>query len=555
MNSIEFDKEKANILKNLLEKTFSNSLKYLEKRTEDHFNSLTMTGKQFHNFEQNIRSLILLSKENIMKKNLENKENKILTNNSLNTSALLTLNNSNNKSNNKNETKKMIRSRTAASIHKKESQNQTNQHLNNNNNINNNNITHNKTHHTNRNNITFSIPSNNSLNTSLRSSVNKQNTSLISSKKQIGKNILENNKSNKKVDLRSKSSHSRTNETSDKEIENFTSLKKKKIKTVKTETESPKILNKSAREPFDFKFEISNIQEQIKHVEDTLNNTEKVIILQKKTKSPERERKIKFDFEFKKIKLEADLNFFFEENNKMILDNIIPFCEIEEAMNLLSFNKKFCKEERIKYINNLIKNFGEKQIEQKINEIENKNEEALNNPLPEFQLSKYSLKIIEELNQEVFLNIFYYDELPNKYKDILIVYKLFIQLIKNENLLQITNDKEFWREISNYFITEGKNKLGDFILNLSKNFSFDDNNINKMRNLIHKNKAKISRTYYSKICGTTASIVFILKDALEYSGILINEKKTPVKRIYDNLIKEKEKINKLNDILKNAQNL
>ena len=161
MNSIEFDKEKANILKNLLEKTFSNSLKYLEKRTEDHFNSLTMTGKQFHNFEQNIRSLILLSKENIMKKNLENKENKILTNNSLNTSALLTLNNSNNKSNNKNETKKMIRSRTAASIHKKDSQNQTNQHLNNNNNINNNNITHNKTHHTNRNNITFSIPSNN----------------------------------------------------------------------------------------------------------------------------------------------------------------------------------------------------------------------------------------------------------------------------------------------------------------------------------------------------------------------------------------------------------
>ena len=87
---------------------------------------------------------------------------------------------------------------------------------------------------------------------------------------------------------------------------------------------------------------------------------------------------------------------FFEENNKMILDNIIPFCEIEEAMNLLSFNKKFCKEERIKYINNLIKNFGEKQIEQKINEIENKNEEALNNPLSEFQLSKYSLKIIEE---------------------------------------------------------------------------------------------------------------------------------------------------------------
>ena len=239
----------------------------------------------------------------------------------------------------------------------------------------------------------------------------------------------------------------------------------------------------------------------------------------------------------------------------MILDNIIPFCEIEDALNLISLNKKICKEERIKYINNLIKNFDEKQIEQKIEEIENKNEDALNNPLPEFQLSKYSFKIIEELNQEVFLSIFYYDELPSKYQEILVVYKLFIQLIKNENLIKIKNNKEFWREISNYFITEGKNKLGDFILNLSKNFCFDDDNINKMRQLIHKNKAKISRTYYSKICGTTASIVFILKDALEYCGVLINEKRTPIKRIYENLIKEKEKINKLNDMLKNAQNM
>ena len=560
MNSIEFDKEKVALLKNLLEKTFSNSLKYLEKRSEDHINSLNMTDKQFHNFEQNINSLILLSKENIIKKNnIENKENKDRNtiNNTINTNSPLNLNNSNKKNNNKNETKKMIRSRTTASIHKKEPQNQINQHVNNNNNINNNNNTQNKTHHTNRNNITFCIPSNNNsfLNTSLRSSINKQNTSYISSKKQTGKNIIENNKQNKKVDLRSKSLRSRLTDASEKEIENISSLKKKKIKKVKTEIETPKILNKSAREPFDFKFEISNIQEQIKHVEDTLQNTEKVIIYQKKTKSPERERKTKFDFEFEKIKLEADLYLYFKDNNNMILDNIIPFCEIEDALNLISLNKKICKEERIKYINNLIKNFDEKQIEQKIEEIENKNEDALNNPLPEFQLSKYSFKIIEELNQEVFLSIFYYDELPSKYQEILVVYKLFIQLIKNENLIKIKNNKEFWREISNYFITEGKNKLGDFILNLSKNFCFDDDNINKMRQLIHKNKAKISRTYYSKICGTTASIVFILKDALEYCGVLVNEKRTPIKRIYENLIKEKEKINKLNDMLKNAQNM
>ena len=76
----------------------------------------------------------------------------------------------------------------------------------------------------------------------------------------------------------------------------------------------------------------------------------------------------------------------------------------------------------------------------------------------------------------------------SKHKEILIVYKLFIQLTKNETSLKITNDKEFQREISNYFITKKNNKLGDFILNLSKTFVFDDDNINKIKNLINKNK-------------------------------------------------------------------
>lgn len=80
----------------------------------------------------------------------------------------------------------------------------------------------------------------------------------------------------------------------------------------------------------------------------------------------------------------------------------------------------------------------------------------------------------------------------SKHKEILIVYKLFTQLTKNETSLKITNDKEFQREISNYFITKKNNKLGDFILNLSKTFVFDDDNINKIKNLINKNKAKIS---------------------------------------------------------------
>ena len=224
-------------------------------------------------------------------------------------------------------------------------------------------------------------------------------------------------------------------------------------------------------------------------------------------------------------------------------------------MNLLSFNKKFCKEERIKYINNLIKNFGEKQIEQKINEIENKNEEALNNPLPEFQLSKYSLKIIEELNQEVFLSIFYYDELPSKYQEILVVYKLFIQLIKNENLINIKNNKDFWREFCYWFILEGKNKLGFFINQLIKQFDFSKENVKLIKRIVNNTYYKIIPSIYSNLCITTGLIVFIIKDALEYCGIIINKKKTPIKVIYEELKKEKENIKILEEMEKNVKNM
>ena len=58
MCSIEGNK-KAEILKNLLEKTFSNSLYILETRTDDHLNSLEMIDKQFNQFEEDINNLIL----------------------------------------------------------------------------------------------------------------------------------------------------------------------------------------------------------------------------------------------------------------------------------------------------------------------------------------------------------------------------------------------------------------------------------------------------------------------------------------------------------------
>lgn len=45
---------------------------------------------------------------------------------------------------------------------------------------------------------------------------------------------------------------------------------------------------------------------------------------------------------------------------------------------------------------------------------------------------------------------------------------------------------------------------------------------------------KINPTYFSKLCSTTSLFIFLLKDALEYSGIIIVEKKSQLPKIYNN---------------------
>jgi hypothetical protein len=45
---------------------------------------------------------------------------------------------------------------------------------------------------------------------------------------------------------------------------------------------------------------------------------------------------------------------------------------------------------------------------------------------------------------------------------------------------------------------------------------------------------KISPAYFSKVCGTTGLVIFLIKDALEYAGILIQEKKNIPARLYKN---------------------
>ncbi len=87
---------------------------------------------------------------------------------------------------------------------------------------------------------------------------------------------------------------------------------------------------------------------------------------------------------------------------------------------------------------------------------------------------------------------------------------------------------------------------------MADKFDFSDENIYNICKMLGNNATKMTPAYFSKLCGTTGFLIFLIKDMLEYSGILI-ERKVNNLRIYKNLQFEeyKEKINsdKIGDFL------
>ena len=57
-----------------------------------------------------------------------------------------------------------------------------------------------------------------------------------------------------------------------------------------------------------------------------------------------------------------------------------------------------------------------------------------------------------------------------------------------------------------------------------KNFDFSEENLVKITKIIGNREKKITPTFYSKTCGTTGLIIFLVKDAMEYAGIIIDKK-------------------------------
>ena len=243
--------------------------------------------------------------------------------------------------------------------------------------------------------------------------------------------------------------------------------------------------------------------------------------------------------------------------NENWFENILSYLSLKDKNNLILSSKTFKQYhiERLNKIKNVIlkiSNIEEgKTIEDKIKEYKSKySEEELNKTYTEFQMSKGTIKAIELLNNEDYTKIFHQNFLENELNEIYIVYRCFCYLINEREIAEIKNDRKFWIKFCEFFNNKSKGKKGDFIKELSKNFNFDDKNTLLIEELVSNIKNQIVPSYYSKICATTGLIIFLIKDALEYNGILTFNKKTQVSRIFHNLEYSKNMLDKINKYIK-----
>jgi hypothetical protein len=166
-------------------------------------------------------------------------------------------------------------------------------------------------------------------------------------------------------------------------------------------------------------------------------------------------------------------------------------------------------------------------------------------PFKGFEASKGAVKTIKLLDQDLYSKLFKIPILDDNLNDIYIIYCLLFVLFGENEIADIMDDRTFWVKCTEYLVTKSNGKIGTFIAEKIKDFNFSHRNIYLMNRLLVGIKPKIIPTTFSKISGTTGLVFFLIKDSLEYCGVLPNDKKTQPSRIYDNLMYYKNIIDNL----------
>ena len=245
-----------------------------------------------------------------------------------------------------------------------------------------------------------------------------------------------------------------------------------------------------------------------------------------------------------------------EYNKEKYFDTIMSYLTVPEQLTFYSSSKKLKNKLIpiiISYQSILHKELeidNPLRIEDRINDFKQKHsEEEINKSITEFSLSKGTIKAIELLNNELYDKIFKKSILEDNLKEILIIYRILFYLLSENEIAEIKDENLFWNKMREYLLNKSEGKIGTYISNSVKNFNFNNKTIYIINKLVKDIKNKIIPSYYTKICGTTGLVVFLIKDALEYCGIIYSDKKTQPSIIYKNLEYEKEQVYKIHNYI------
>ena len=479
------NENKKNILKELLNKMLNNQMKILENKSKEQINSLNFTKNEFKTLNKKIENLVKLREEKIIKDKIEKEKKE------------------------KEKEKKRSKSK--------------------NNNNNNNNFNGRKT----LNNI-------NNLNKTLNknSSFGRMTISNTISRRSTSKKIYNtiNNNNNEKKDFKR-------------------SLTSKKLDVKKNGRKS--LINKK---PISLKIKPLKINDDnnnndIRNTISTINN--KNILLTERTNT---------NFNISEFNEKDNNNNNINNNNNNnnnkitfktlieidLLKNITKYLTNSELIIFYSSSKKYFFSLLNSYLNSILKDYKKlfdlvlnQTMENKLSTLEVKFKAEDFEILPEFKLNKGTIRAIECLKESLYIKIFKNEVSMKILEEIEIIYKILFQLINKDNFVKIKDKKIFWSEISKFLLENMNENLANYVNDIAKKFDFSEKNIVKIKKICKdKNIENINPSYMGKLCGTTGLISFVIKDALEYSGI-IEDKKTPPLRIKKNYEYQKEIIDNI----------
>jgi len=267
---------------------------------------------------------------------------------------------------------------------------------------------------------------------------------------------------------------------------------------------------------------------------------------------------------------------FKENNNKGLLRNktITHFQTTNPKSKTLIKNKSFGNFLKDSNTKNQIKNSLNKEKKNllnenktfldKINAIKNNfNEEELNQQIKPIEYTRGALKALSLLNEPEYQKIFDDDTIPSS--DLILVYKIYFQLINKDtdiiNLIHNSSDEALiWENIFKYIKSNTEDdKLGDLFKEELNNMDCSIENIFNLINIVNqnKNKDKLNPLFYSKLCPTTGLLIFLIKESLDYLGVLESNKTPPQRliQIYQHYIDlNKEKLEDINKKLNESDN-